>query len=84
MMRRNFGRITVTHLHAMPTVTPLRVKLARAGIWLAQTLVAALLVFAMITGTLVIMAKMHASEAQLDNAFMQGMQAGHQLCPRGV
>lgn len=84
MMRRTIDRITVTHLRAMPTVTPLRVKLARAGIWLAQVMCVALLVFAMIAGTLAIIVKMHATDAQLDTAFLQGMAAGHQLCPRGI
>jgi hypothetical protein len=83
MMRRTVDRITVT-LHAMPTVTPLSVKLARAGMWLAQVIVAALVVFAILTGTLAVIAKMHATDAQLDTAFMQGMAAGHQLCPRGI
>lgn len=68
----------------MPTITPLRVKLARAAMWLAQALCVALLVFAMIAGTLALIAKLHATDAQLDTAFMQGMAAGHQLCPRGI
>lgn len=84
MMRRTVDRITVTHLRAMPTVTPLRVKLARVAICLAQTVCAALLVFAMIAGTVSLIAKLHATDAQLDNAFLQGMAAGHQLCPRGI
>ena len=84
MRRRTVDRITVTHLRPMPTCTPLPVKLARAAIWLAQVMCVALLVFAMLTGTLAIIAKMHATDAQLDTAFMQGMQAGHQLCSRGI
>ena len=84
MMRLTVNRITVTRLRAMPTVTPLRVKLARAAIWLAQVMCGALLVFAMIAGTLALIARLHSTEAQLDNAFLQGMAAGHQLCPRGI
>lgn len=84
VIHRMVDRITVTHLRAMPTVTPLRVKLARAAMWLAQVTCVALLVFAMITGTLALIVKLHATEAQLDTAFLQGMAAGHQLCPRGI
>ncbi len=83
MMRRT-THTTATHLHAMPTIRTWRDKLLDAAQWLAQVLCGALLVFAMISGTLALIAKLHATDAQLDTAFLQGMAAGHQLCPRGI
>lgn len=73
-------RITVTHLRAMPTVTPWYSGLLRFGRWLALFMCILLI----IAGTVTTIAGLNLRQAQLDNAFMQGMAAGHQLCPRGI
>lgn len=63
-----------------PTVTPLRVKAMRALRWLA--LAAAIALLALSAAAVIV--RLHLTDAQLENVFMQGMTAGAQLCPRGV
>lgn len=80
-MRRNyFDPSTARVLQRMPTVTPLRVRLARAAVWLGT--VACVVVMAL--GVIMLNLNLYQLGDKLDNAFMQGMQAGHQMCPRGA
>lgn len=64
----------------IPTVYSRRRKLARFLAWLA----AAMLLLAMILGTASVITRLATIDAQLDSAFLQGMTAGQQVCPRGL
>jgi len=48
--------------------------------WLALFMAVAL----MVLGAVKVMAILWTLDAQLDSAFMQGMQAGQQMCARGA
>jgi len=64
----------------IPTVPPRRKQLQRFLRWLALFMAVAL----MVLGAVKVMAILWTLDAQLDSAFMQGMQAGQQMCARGA
>ncbi|MDO8776227.1 MAG: hypothetical protein Q7K57_47470 [Burkholderiaceae bacterium] len=64
----------------IPTVPPRRKQLLRFLRWLALFMAVAL----MVLGAVKVMAILWTLDAQLDSAFMQGMQAGQQMCARGA
>lgn len=63
----------------MHTVTPWQSKLLNAVQWALLALAATCLVLSVV----VVIANLKNHEAELDTAFLQGMKAGSQLCPRG-
>ena len=78
------GRTATARYRAMPTVSPGRSRLLGFGVWMLVWLCLFAGCMLIVLGTVGLTAKLHATQAQLDAAFMQGMQAGHQMCPRGV
>lgn len=64
----------------IPTVPSRRRQLQRFLQWLALFMVLVL----MLIGAATVIARLSTIEAQLDSAFMQGMTAGQQVCPRGA
>lgn len=70
-------RFYPTKIH---TVQPRSRQFFRFLRWLALFMTVVL----MVLGAAVVIVHFWTVEAQLDNAFMQGMSAGYQMCPKGV
>ena len=62
------------------TVPSRRRQLFRFLRWLALFMVPVL----MAIGAATVISRLSTIDAQLDSAFMQGMTAGQQICPRGA
>lgn len=66
--------------YTYPTKTPVSRRVMRWLRWLVLFIALA----AVAIGAVLVIARLHVTEAQLDSVFLQGMTAGHQICRGGV